>query len=262
MSTIAQSATPFAVAPAPTRKRAISSIGFCVADRPMRAGGAPTSAVEPLERKREMAPRLLAATAWISSTITARTVASIARLRARAEQHVQRLGRRHQDVRGLAKRALALVGRRVAGAHGSADLDLRQSERRELGADSGERRLEVDPDVVRQRLQRRDVDDDRFVGQPFGPQALANKAVERGEKRGQRLAGAGRRGDERVPPGADLRPGGALRFGRRREGAAEPADDGGVEVGERRHVVAAMQPRGSFADQSSGPDLKRRAPRQ
>ena len=108
-------------------------------------------------------------------------------------------------------------------------------ERRELGADAGERRLEVDPDVVRQRLQRRDVDDDRLVGQPFGPEALTHQAVERGEERGQRLAGSGRRGDERVPPGADLRPGGALRLGRRREGAAEPAGDGGVEVGERGH---------------------------
>jgi hypothetical protein len=90
MSTIAQSATPLATPPAPTRKRAISSIGFCVAERPIRPRrcGSPRScacaSVSAASRSSESArwlPRLLAATAWISSTITARTVASIARLR-------------------------------------------------------------------------------------------------------------------------------------------------------------------------------------
>ena len=55
--------------------------------------------------------------------------------------------------------------RRVAGAHGGADFDVGQAQRGELGADACERRLEVEADVVGQRLQRRDVDDHRLVGQ-------------------------------------------------------------------------------------------------
>ena len=57
VSTIAQ---PRRVAPAPTRKRAISSIGFCVADRPMRVGGSPHERLEPLEREREVRAALVA----------------------------------------------------------------------------------------------------------------------------------------------------------------------------------------------------------
>ncbi len=84
MSTISQSAVPSArSAPAPTRKRATSSIGFCVADRPMRTGRAPPCAMQSsCNRSSDSArwlPRLLAAMAWISSTITLRTVDSILR---------------------------------------------------------------------------------------------------------------------------------------------------------------------------------------
>ena len=45
---------------APTRKRATSSMGFCVADRPMRCSFRPTSASQPLEREREMRAALVA----------------------------------------------------------------------------------------------------------------------------------------------------------------------------------------------------------
>jgi hypothetical protein len=83
MSTMAQSAVPSVSAPAPTRKRATSSMGFCVADRPMRTGRAPPCAMHSAcSRSSDSArwlPRLLAAIAWISSTITLRTVDSIRR---------------------------------------------------------------------------------------------------------------------------------------------------------------------------------------
>jgi hypothetical protein len=52
--------------------------------------------------------------------------------RRRAEQHVQRLRRGHQDVRRPAQALLALALRRVAGAHGGADVDVGQPERRQL----------------------------------------------------------------------------------------------------------------------------------
>jgi hypothetical protein len=58
-----------------------------VLDRLLRARQAdalqrpPGDAPQPLERQRQCAPRRLPITAWISSTITVRTVASICRLR-------------------------------------------------------------------------------------------------------------------------------------------------------------------------------------
>ena len=74
-------------------------------------------------------------------------------------------GRRHHDVRRCAPHARALGLRRVAGAHHGADRHIGQAERRELVADALERRLEIAMDVVRQRLQRRDVDDARLIRQ-------------------------------------------------------------------------------------------------
>ena len=47
-------------------------------------------------------------------------------------------------------------------------------------------------------------------------------AVKRGDAKAQRLAGSGRRGDERMPPGADLWPSEKLRLGRLAEGFLAP----------------------------------------
>ena len=66
----------------------------------------------------------------------------------RGEDQRQLLGRGEQDVRRVAALALALRGRRVAGAGLDAD---RQPH-------LGDRRLEVARDVDRERLQRRDVE--------------------------------------------------------------------------------------------------------
>ena len=55
------------------------ALGGGQADALGPGGGRP---LEPLERERQVGPRLSRATAWISSTITVSTVASIARLRA------------------------------------------------------------------------------------------------------------------------------------------------------------------------------------
>ena len=150
--------------------------------------------------------------------------------RQRAEQHVERLGRRDQDVRWAAQVAPAILLRRVAGAHRGADVDVGQAEFGQLGADAGQRRLEVGADVVRQRLQRRHVDDRGLVRQAALLDAAAHQIVERGQEGGERLARTGRGGDQRVAPGADRWPRRDLRLGRRGELALEPARDGGVEV--------------------------------
>ena len=63
----------------PTRKRATSSIGFWVADRPTRVSRRPASASSRSSVSARCTPRLLPAMAWISSTITVRVVASICR---------------------------------------------------------------------------------------------------------------------------------------------------------------------------------------
>src|SRR6266481_1193924 len=64
---------------APTRNRATASIGFCVAESPMRSNRSPQSAANRSSEIAKCEPRLLGATAWISSTITVRVVASILR---------------------------------------------------------------------------------------------------------------------------------------------------------------------------------------
>ena len=63
----------------PVRKLATASIGFCVADRPMRCGGVGVKAARRSSDSARCEPRLVPATAWISSTITERTVDSILR---------------------------------------------------------------------------------------------------------------------------------------------------------------------------------------
>ncbi len=222
---------PSTTAPAPTRKRATSSIGFCVADRPMRTSGRGDDRLQPLERQREVAAALARRDGVDLVDDDGAHGRQHRSPRDRAEQDVQRFGRRHQDVRRLPQALAPLGGRRVAGAHGGADLDVGQAERAQLGADAGERRLEVGADVVRERLQRRDVDDasSRRRGRPArgrrapGASSAARKAVSvlpepvgaaTSVCRPARIAGQAAR----------------LRFGRRGERRAEPAGDGGMEV--------------------------------
>ena len=59
----------------------MSSIGFCVADRPTRCRRRPASASRRSSDSARWLPRLSRATAWISSTITVRTLRSISRAR-------------------------------------------------------------------------------------------------------------------------------------------------------------------------------------
>ena len=210
--------------------------------------------LQPFERQREVAAALAGRERVDLVDDHAARRRQHAPARVRAEQHVQRLRRRHQDVRRPAQALAALLRRRVAGADGGADLDVGQAGRGELGADAGERRLEVEPDVVRQRLQRRHVDDRRLVGQAARLQALAHQRVERGQESGQRLARTGRRGDERVPAGMDRRPRGDLGRRRRGERAAEPGGDGGMEVFEEHHRAGA----GSVGGTRDSTDLRSR----
>src|ERR1700741_1389112 len=60
---------------------------------------------------------------------------------------------------------------------------------------------------------------------------LLEEIGERGEKRRQRLAGTGRRGDERVPPLADRFPSSLLRDRRLPEGFGKPEPDCRMKAG-------------------------------
>ncbi len=76
-STIVTGLGPWAVAP--PRKRAISSSGRWVADSPIRCGGVSVIASRRSSESARCAPRLVAATAWISSTITVSTPRRVSR---------------------------------------------------------------------------------------------------------------------------------------------------------------------------------------
>ena len=148
----------------PTSSRAIRSIGRCVADRPTRTGARPVvwrdQAIEPLERQREVRAALVARDRVdLVDDHRAAAAPSAARPVHGRQQDVQRLRRGDQDVRRVLRHLRALADRRVAGAHRDADLgELHALARGALG-ELGERRLEVALDVVRQRLERRDVED-------------------------------------------------------------------------------------------------------
>ena len=63
----------------PIKSRATSSMGVCVADNPMRTNLRPAIACKRSSESAKWAPRLLAAMAWISSTMTVRQVESMTR---------------------------------------------------------------------------------------------------------------------------------------------------------------------------------------
>jgi hypothetical protein len=64
----------------PARNCATTSMGFCVAERPIRTGGRWTRASRRSSESARCAPRLSSAMAWISSTITVSTLRRMARL--------------------------------------------------------------------------------------------------------------------------------------------------------------------------------------
>ena len=210
----------------PTRKRATSSIGFCVADRPMRVSRRPASASSRSSESARCEPRLVPATAWISSTMTVRVVASISRPDCEPSRMYSDSGVVTTMCGGLRRIcARSYCGVSPVRTHVRISTSRIVCSRSSL-ANAGERRFEVAIDVVRQRLQRRDVDDAGLVGQaPL--LAFAHQLVDGGEKRGECLARTRRRGDQYVFARLNRRPRVDLRGRRRSEGLVEPAATAG-----------------------------------
>src|SRR2546426_4441211 len=154
---------------------------------------------------------------------------------------------------------LALGRRRVAGADQGADVHVGEAQGFERAADLRERLGQVLLDVVRERLQGRDVDHLRLVPQrPVEP--LPQQRVDRREEGGERLPPAGGRGDEGVPAPLNQRPGTALRLGRLGEPVGEPAGDGGLGTRQRHGTKYTPKPRGSADRSGARPRRPARAP--
>src|SRR6185437_9806758 len=198
-------ASPSPRGPQPPRYRAISSNGRCVADRPIRCGGDSHNASRRSSDNARCAPRFVPATAWISSTITARTVA------------------------------------RVARPHRDANLGERLPRLLESQPQLRERHLEVAMDVVAQRLERRDVEDLYCVRQRRVEAAL-DEAVDLPQKRRQRLARPGRRQNQGVRPARNRRPPQPLWIARPSEGVAKPLPHDPVERAHERSIAARGHP--------------------
>ena len=150
--------------PAPVRKCATSSIGFCVADSPMRVGLI-RQQVKPLQRKRQMRAALVVGDGMNLVDDHRLDVAENRAAAVGGQQDVQRLGRGDQDVRRTLQHLAPLFHQRVAGADGGANLRHQQAAFAGQRQDFAQRTFEILLDVVAQRLQRRDVENFGAVAQ-------------------------------------------------------------------------------------------------
>ncbi len=170
------------------------------------------------------------------------------------EEQIQALGRGDQDVGRVCDEVPALAGRGVPGPRG--DRDVRGLLAQPLGRqrDPCEGRPQVPLHVVRESLERADVQhpDGAPVLPGWSGPRVTDEAVQAPQERGEGLAAAGRRVDQRAAAGADRRPSLCLGLGGRLERRLEPGPHGGPEgrerigdghghgrasIGPRRHVV-------------------------
>ena len=214
--------------------RATVSIGFCVAESPIRCSFPPDRFCNRSSDSERCAPRLFGAKAWISSTMTDARRRQHLAAGFGAEQDVERFRGGDDDMGRPAAHLAALRRRRVAGAHPGPDVDVGQPLRLQRGANPGQRRFEVALDVVRQGFERRDVDDLRLIGQD-ALQSLPHQANR--WRRGRRRKSCPTRSAPRsTRPARPLSgPGARLRFRWRAEGVTKPGDDSGVKQVRVRH---------------------------
>ena len=139
----------------------------------------------------------------------------------RGQQDVQRFRRRHENVRRSPQHRLACRDQRVAGADRGPDFGHRLRQVVSELENFRQRPVQVLLDVVTKRLERRDVQNLCLVLKIAG-EGFSDQRVDTGEKRRQRLARSGRRGNQRAAAREDLRPAESLRFSRCFEFADEP----------------------------------------
>src|SRR5271156_755084 len=211
------------------RRRQTDSIG-------PRLPAARHQSLEALERERQMRAALVAGERmeFVDDDV-ADGGEFFAELR-RGQQDEQGFGRRHENMRRPPEHRSALAGGGIARAQAGADS--RKIESR-LGADVAhamQRLLEIETDVVGERLQRRNVKDRYFVAEIVA-RRIEHQAVNRPHESGERLAAAGRRAQQNVEAlgvrGADYRPSEVLRARRRIEAPLKPGANRRMEVVER-----------------------------
>ena len=187
------------------------------------------------------APRLVAQTAWTSSTITVSTPRSASRA-AEVSSRNSDSGVVIRMSAGRRANSAALVGRRVAGAHRHRDVGLGQVEPGRGLADAGQRRAQVALDVDGQRLERADVEHP----------AAAHRVVGHGSAASRSSADRNAASVLPAPVGATTRvcspraiASHAPCLGRRRRGerAVEPGLGGGGEAGHARPVCPRVRQR-------------------
>src|ERR1700730_1299841 len=139
----------------------------------------------------------------------------------RGEENVERFRRGDENVRWPLQHGAALVHQGVAGADRGPNLGHEQAALARQLQNFAEWDLEVFLYVVAQRLERGDIQHFGAVAQIAG-QRLAHETVNAGQEGGERLARAGRGGDERGSPGQDVRPALLLRLSRGAELLDEP----------------------------------------
>ena len=206
----------------PDRKRAISSGGRTVADRPMRCAGVASMASRRSSDSARCAPRLVPATACTSSTMTVCTVASVSRA---ADVSI-----RNSDSGVVMRMSGGLVinsRRRLGGVSPDRTPTLMSGggwlRRSGDPGDARQRCAQVPLDVDGQRLERGDVEHPGPRRGGFrGPPGGTGQPVHGPQKRGQCLARPGRGDDQRVVAVGDGRPGLCLRGCGLHEGAREP----------------------------------------
>jgi hypothetical protein len=96
-----------------------------------------------------------------------------------SEQNVERLGRRHQNVRRPLQHQPTVLGERVASTNGGANFGHQQPTLRRHLQDLAQRNLQIFLNVVAKRLQRRDVENFRAIGE-LPRQRLAHQEVNAG----------------------------------------------------------------------------------
>ena len=132
----------------------MSSMGFWVADNPMRTSGRSQSRSSLSSDSARCEPRLSRANACISSTITVRTWRSRSRLFSAVSSRYNDSGVVTRICGGLAQHFLPLGRRRVTRPNGRPNVRQFNAGLHSLLANTGQRQLQIAMNVVAQRLQR------------------------------------------------------------------------------------------------------------
>jgi hypothetical protein len=137
------------------------------------------------------------------------------------EEKGEALGGGDEDVGRFFSLGGAVLGGRVAGAGGDAEV---------APAEFGERGVEIFLEIVGEGAERGDVDGDDAGGQAGGRFVGAYQVIKYAEKGGEGFPGAGGRREQDGATGENVREGGVLSGGGGAEAAGEPDGKGGMQA--------------------------------